>query len=156
MKKETFKDFMKPGRKVWVTHRNWWGDPIGSSAETIANVEVYDCNDDVVSNPDDWKSWMDCHVETEEYGTYDKTIGVDFTPVYTLADCDDDDLRKIFHEISHGSMYKSDYNNSLNVDPDQVYDADDGYTEELYEDYGDDWTDHLTEESFVEYCKNCA
>lgn len=146
MKKEKYEEFLRPGGTVWVTHRNCDGLPCGTFEETFRSIKVFDIEGNEVTDPDKWERWMDTHVETDE-GVYDRLGIEDLSPFHTLADCDDDDLRKIHREVCHGSGYVDDYRNSLGVDPYEVMRYDDGYTEAL----GDEWDDHLSEDRWLEY-----
>lgn len=54
--------------------------------------------------------------------------------------------------IGWGSMYLSDYANDFDVDEKEVSDYAEGYSGSLYEEYGDDWYDHIDAEDWLEYC----
>lgn len=72
-----------------------------------------------------------------------------------------DDLLKLWSEISHGSMYYSDYRNSLGVFENTAYDYYEGFCECVYYDLKDSLGREPTEEEiskfendhdFAEYC----
>lgn len=71
--------------------------------------------------------------------------------IYELTE---DELQELFCQVKGnlGSMYISDYQNSLRVDEHEVYDYMEGYTDELDEEYGDDWYSHANSADFAEYC----
>lgn len=64
-----------------------------------------------------------------------------------IWDLDEEQLKKLRSEISVGSIYLSDYNNSFDIDPNEVYNYSEGYLEEVDEYYGNDTPEH-----FAEYC----
>lgn len=64
-----------------------------------------------------------------------------------IWDLDEEQLKKLRSEISVGSVYLSDYNNSFEIDPNEVYNYSEGYLVELDEDYEKDTPEH-----FAEYC----
>ena len=71
--------------------------------------------------------------------------------IYELTDTE---LQELFCQVKRnlGSMYISDYQNDLRVDEHEVYDYMEGYTDELDEEYGDDWYSHANSADFAEYC----
>lgn len=64
-----------------------------------------------------------------------------------IWDLDEEQLKKLRSEISVGSVYLSDYNNSFEIAPNEVYNYSEGYLEEVDEYYGNDTPEH-----FAEYC----
>ena len=52
-----------------------------------------------------------------------------------IWDLDEEQLKKLRSEISVGSVYLSDYNNSFEIDPNEVYNYSEGYLVELDGDY---------------------
>lgn len=64
-----------------------------------------------------------------------------------IWDLDEEQLKKLRSEISVGSIYLSDYNNSFEIAPNEVYNYSEGYLEEVDEYYGNDTPEH-----FAEYC----
>lgn len=64
-----------------------------------------------------------------------------------IWDLDEEQLKKLRSEICVGSVYLSDYNNSFEIDPNEVYNYSEGYLEEVDEYYGNDTPEH-----FAEYC----
>lgn len=64
-----------------------------------------------------------------------------------IWDLDEEQLKKLRSEICVGSVYLSDYNNSFEIDPNEVYNYSGGYLEEVDEYYGNDTPEH-----FAEYC----
>lgn len=64
-----------------------------------------------------------------------------------IWDLDEEQLKKLRSEICVGSAYLSDYNNSFEIDPNEVYNYSEGYLEEVDEYYGNDTPEH-----FAEYC----
>jgi len=75
-----------------------------------------------------------------------------------------EELVKLYGEIAHGSMYYSDYRNSLGVFENVAMDFYDGYADEVYydmrEELGDDVSceesyERQSAEGFAYYCQNC-
>ena len=64
-----------------------------------------------------------------------------------IWDLDEEQLKKLRSEICVGSVYLSDYNNSFEIDPNEVYNYSESYLEEVDEYYGNDTPEH-----FAEYC----
>lgn len=64
-----------------------------------------------------------------------------------IWDLDEEQLKKLRSEICVGSVFLSDYNNSFDIDPNEVYNYSEGYLVELDEDYENDTPEH-----FAEYC----
>lgn len=63
-----------------------------------------------------------------------------------------DELCKLRKEISLGSIYLSDYQNSFGVYAETLSSYAEGYEESLYEEYGEDWESHDTPEEFANFC----
>ena len=63
-----------------------------------------------------------------------------------------DELCELRKEISLGSIYLSDYQNSFGIDVHKLSGYAEGYEESLYEEYGEEWAEHDTPELFAEYC----
>lgn len=69
-----------------------------------------------------------------------------------ISDLSFDELCELRKEISLGSMYLTDYENSFGIDVDTLSSYSEGYEESLYEEYGEDWENHDTPEEFANYC----
>jgi hypothetical protein len=66
----------------------------------------------------------------------------------TIADLSFDDLKTLREEISLGSLFLDDYENSFGVDTNEVCNYADGFGQEI------DWNDELdTPENFALYCR---
>lgn len=61
-------------------------------------------------------------------------------------------FKELTKTIGWGSMYLSDYSNDFDVDEKEVSDYAEGYSDSLYEEYGDDWFSHVDAEDWCEYC----
>lgn len=67
-----------------------------------------------------------------------------------------DDCKKLWREICKGSLYYSDYRNSLGVFEETAYNYYEGYWEYLVEEYGEEKADEKdTAEEFAYYCTGC-
>lgn len=68
-----------------------------------------------------------------------------------IWDLDEEQLKKLRSEICVGSCYSSDYENSFDIDTEEIYSISEGYLSFIrfygYED---------TQEEFTEYCMNVA
>lgn len=156
MRNEDFKDFMKPGRKVSIRVRNYWGNDVDIVRKTIKKVVCPDpFEDGKFVSPENWESWMFPEVETTDGEVYDNSHFSDYSPEYPLQTLDDDELKLLYKEVTFGSMYVADYQNSVGVDPKTVSDVCEGYTEELWDKFDDKWADHLNFEDFKEYVRSC-
>ena len=67
-----------------------------------------------------------------------------------------EELIQLYGEISHGSMYYSDYRNSLGVFQNVAMDFYEGFYMSLKDEYGSEEADkHDNAENFADYCEGC-
>ena len=64
---------------------------------------------------------------------------------------DEEGYKTLFNEISRGSIYLSDYRNSVGCTCEDVYSFCDGYYEWLYDEFGEDSDEHDNLESWLKY-----
>lgn len=158
MRKLNYKGFIKPYRKV-KTHI------YSTNGVTMWKREI-------VATIVDGKKYTPTGKETERFygdaktkikfasrnesGEYIEIVEFaylgDLQPLRMVSECNERDLRKLYHEIVFGSDYYSDYKNSLEVDTHDLLAYCEGYTDEVANEYPDDWEKHLSEEDFVTYC----
>lgn len=66
----------------------------------------------------------------------------------SVLDLNYDELRTLYHEIGFGSIYTSDYENSLGVDEDEAFNCSERFLDKMYNEGKDE---SYTEEDFVEF-----
>lgn len=66
----------------------------------------------------------------------------------SILDLTCDDLRKLYYQIHFGSVFTSDYENSLGVDEDEAYNYSEMFLEYMYEEGREE---SYTEEDFVQF-----
>lgn len=167
MKQINFKDWVKPGQKCWCdfahTFSHWWEAP-EEKLVTIGEYKPY-CTDGYAPTPDQYddNTMVECNYEENignnltgpKYVTYDDQFALgDLQPIRKISDCEENDLRYLFKQVTWGSMYYDDYRNELYVDSHELMDLCEGYSDQVAEEYPNDWYDHLVEDDFVEYCKD--
>lgn len=166
MKKLKYKDYIKAGNKCIATIYGW---PYGGEEciATIVDGQKYTVNGNETER---WNGRDNVLVSYERYVKSQEGDGYstpyhavtrkeyvdlcDTRPLRTVSECDEKDLRELFHDVCFGSMYLSDYNNDLDVDTHELMDVCEDYSDEVAEDHPDDWEDYLNEDDFVEYCMN--
>ena len=75
--------------------------------------------------------------------------------IRSINDLDEDELKHLFCEICRGSIYLSDYRNSLNVPDEEAMDAWEEFYRAMCDEYGERHADeHDTPQEFAEYFYN--
>lgn len=75
--------------------------------------------------------------------------------IRTINDLDHDELKHLFNQICRGSIYLSDYRNSLNVPDEEAMEAWEEFYRAMCDEYGNDHADeHDTAEEFADYYYN--
>ena len=133
-------------RHVETRYNCWWDIRI----ETINEVVT------IVDGPRDPETGRYCKatdfdahvlVKPAKGDAYD--VAVEHLEVYnTIWDLTHDELMQLRGQVSLGSCYLSDYNNTFGIDPNEVY--------TFCESYGEDigWSDDAdTPEAFADYCE---
>lgn len=168
MKKLKYKDYIKAGNKCIATIHHWYyGDSeeivtiVNGKRETTTGKETERWNgrDTVYCSYEEYVKSQDFDGYSTPYHAvkrYEDVQLCDLRPLRTVSECDEKDLRELFHRVCFGSMYLSDYNNDLDVDTNELMSFCEGYSDEVEEEYGNDWADHLSEDDFVEYCMDAA
>ena len=170
MKELDYKDFIKSGNKCIYDFRvaSSYGpfDMRNEIIITIGEYKPYYTDGTPDPTPDEYDSdcWVECSYEqivgtpgsarTMTYCDQFQFAGI--RPLRHIEECDKNDIERLFREIRFGSLYISDYKNSLDVDPHELCGVAEVYTDTLYEKYGDEWDNHLSVEGFIEYCYDYA
>ena len=144
---EIDKAYIKIGAKVktYVTAYNQFGAPI--RCELMAGK--------VVAVPRD--KYTGRFISRDRWGSFDKVtvdFGGDVRQVYwdeLMPDVDLNELTReqsdsLFDQITFGSMYIDDYSNDMLIYSKQVCDVAEAYTDELYQEYGEDWYNYLSKD----------
>lgn len=128
---ENERDVMFLDTDMYILVRGFYGEL--TWFKNIYGTYCYVCeriiNDEEEAELDEWRNEKEVHV----------------------LDLSDDDLKKLRGEISVGSCYLSDYENSFYIDENEVYD----YSEK-YEEYIDELGLEDTPQNFAYYIKECA
>jgi hypothetical protein len=68
-----------------------------------------------------------------------------------------EELIRLYNEIVRGSLYYSDYQNTMGVFQETAYDFYEGFWEQLKDEYGSEAEaeKHDTAEAFADYCEGC-
>lgn len=159
-----YKDYVKVGNKV---RRTWREYDYYSATQKGYGATPYETKTEIVtikSSPRDVETSkfvslkgcvfgdeIEVKVENKKGNVYYVTIE-NLTPYKEIQDLTFEDLKTLRSEIHPGSLYLSDFRNSFGIDEKTVSDYADGYVESLYEEYGENWEDYDTPESFAEYC----
>lgn len=128
------------------TRYNFWGNVM----ETIDRVVT------IVDNPRNPETGRYCsatdfdahvRVKPDKGDAYD--VNVEYIEVYnTIYDLEHDELMQLRKQVTLGSCYLADYNNSFGIDNQQVCDFCEGFGEEI------GWSDEQdTPENFALYCE---
>lgn len=162
MKKLDFKDWINPGQKCYYQgewYGMWYDRP---HTVVIGEYKPYYTDGTPDPTPDEYDRDMmiECKYLYNTRSSFykpnwvwenDQFLVADLRPVRHISECDEDDLRKIFKEVTFGSLDYSDYLNSLDVDEHEVCDFCEGYSDMVAGQH-EDWWSYLSEDDFVEYC----
>ena len=93
----------------------------------------------------------------EKYVLIDKNTeylfvdSVDIQERHDVNSLDEESYKTLFNEIGRGSIYLSDYKNSVGCTCDDVYSFCDGYLDWLQDEFGEEYCEHDTLESWLKY-----
>ena len=151
---EIDKAYIKVGAKVkaYVRDYNQFGETI--RCELMAGT--------VVAVPRD--KYTGRFISRDRWGSFDKVtvdFGGDVRQVYwdeLMPDVDLNELTReqsdsLFDQITFGSICIDDYSNDMLIYPKQVCDVADAYTDELYQEHGEDWYKYLSKDEWYERIK---
>lgn len=150
------KNYYKKGSYVRYEHierrKNAWGDYYDSKEYTPAIV-VENPRDEYGRFTSDFRLEEDVNVKIKlESGEILNATLEEVCPDVAPGSLSIEELKKLRRQICGGSMYISDYNNTLGVFNETAYDYYEGFWEYLCEEYGDSAEEHDTQEEFAEYC----
>lgn len=151
---EIDKAYIKVGAKVkaYVRDYNQFGEPI--RCELMAGT--------VVAVPRD--KYTGRFISRDRWGCFDK-VTVDFCGDVRQVDWDDlmpdvalneltrEQSDSLYDQITFGSMYIEDYSNDMLIYPKRVCDVAEAYTDELYQEHGEDWYNYLSKDEWYERIK---
>lgn len=104
------------------------------------------------TNNFDWPEDVTVTLKDEDGKVFTSTLD-EIEPDVDPATLSKKELRKLWNEISHGSMYYSDYRNSLGVFENIAMNAYEGYFESLREELSDEEAEEKEcADGFVDYC----
>ena len=86
--------------------------------------------------------------DDDEYLIVEKT---DIEEYSSPCDLNEEDTETLYNEIRRGSIYLSDYANSVGCTWNEASSFCDGYYEWLYEEYGEEYEEHDNVESWLKY-----
>lgn len=138
--------------KAYVRAYNQFGETI--RCELMAGT--------VVSLPRD--RYTGRFISRDRWGLFDK-VTVDFGGDVRQVDWDDlmpdvdlneltrEQSDSLYDQITFGSLFIDDYSNDMLIYPKQVCDVAEAYTNELYREHGDDWSNYLSKDEWFERIK---
>ena len=102
-----------------------------------------------------YESYVSVNLKDEEGNIFTTTLD-NIEPDIDPASLTCDELAKLWGEIARGSLYYSDYQNTLGVFQNTAYDYYEGFCEELWYEYGssEEVVKHDTAEEFAYYCQS--
>ena len=114
--------------------------------EVLYDCRMYEVRGKYINNEGD-----------EKYVLIDKNVEYLFVDSFDIQErhdvdsLDEEGYKTLFNEISRGSIYLSDYRNSVGCTCEDVCDFCDDYYEWLQEEFGDDADEHDNLESWLKY-----
>lgn len=158
-----YKDFIKIGAKVRYEWRDY--DYYSATAKGYGEIP-YETHEEIVTicgkvRDADTKKFVslngyvfdedfEVEIENEKGSKFYVTLS-SLSPYKELSELSREELMKLRTEISVGSAYYSDYENSFGVDKEIVCGFSDGYLEEMQERYGTNWHEFDSPEEFADY-----
>lgn len=157
MRKLNYKAFVKAGREVTTTVYSF--TPLSVLGRKVTAV-IIDGKKFTPAGKETTRFYSNARVKIkyEIYSNRKRREIEDFAclgdlqPVRKVAECNFRDLQKIFLEIGWGSIYISDYKNSLQIDPYDLENYCENYIEAVSEEHPDDWEKHINAKDFACYC----
>lgn len=103
-----------------------------------------------------YEDWVSVKLKDEDGKIFTTTLD-NIEPDIAPGSLTHEELIKLYGEIVKGSLYYSDYQNSLGVFQNTASDYYDGFWESLVDEYGseDEAEKHDTAEEFACYCEGC-
>lgn len=127
------------------THYNWWGNPVSTTNEVVTVVGRVRDETGRFCRPYDDGAIV--RVQPAKGDAYD--VSVEYLEVYNdIWDLTHDELMELRGEVTLGSCYLADYDNSFGIDRGQVCDYCDGFGQSIGWDEDED-----TPENFADYCE---
>ena len=121
--------------------------------------EIPTPNDENITENPQWFEWI--VRDEKDHTNYWYCDCEDLEEIRKITDLNTEELKKLRNQICIGSIYVSDYNNTLNVPANEVSDYSDSYIEHLFELAGegatlDDAYEKDSAEEFAYYIENIA
>ena len=114
--------------------------------EVLYNGNLYDVRGKYTNRNDDEMYIL--KKDDDEYLIVEKT---DIEEYSSPCDLNEEDTETLYNEIRRGSIYLSDYANSVGCTWNEASSFCDGYYEWLYEEYGEEYEEHDNVESWLKY-----
>lgn len=151
---EIDKAYIKVGAKVkaYVRDYNSWGETI--RCELMAGTVVALPRDKYTGRFISRDRWRNFDKVTVDFGGDVRQVDWDeLMPDVDLNELTREQSDSLFDQIAFGSIYIDDYSNDMLIYPKQVCDVADAYTDELYQEHGEDWYKYLSKDEWYERIK---
>lgn len=156
-------NYFKKGAQVIYHYREWrkvmWSDSgYGYVDEWKRAVMVENPRDEYGCFTNDFRYESDVFVKLkDENGKIFTATLEEIEPNIEPSELSHEELIQLYGEISHGSMYYSDYQNSLGVFQNVAMDFYEGFYDYLRQEYGseEEADKHENAENFADYCESC-
>ena len=137
-------DYVRDEKQLSLNHLYEIED--AEEQEVLYNGNLYDVRGKYTNRYDDEMYILKkCD---NEYLIVEKTDIEEYRSPYDL---NEEDTETLFNEIRRGSIYLSDYANSVGCTWNEASSFCDGYYEWLYEEYGEEYEEHDNVESWLRY-----
>lgn len=151
---EIDKAYIKVGAKVkaYVRDYNQFGEPI--RCELMAGTVVAPPRDKYTGRFISRDRWLRFDKVTVDFGGDVRQVDWDdLMPDVALNELTRKQCDSLYDQITFGSMYIDDYSNDMLIYPRQVCAVAEAYTDELYQEHGEDWHNYLSKDEWYERIK---
>ena len=151
---EIDKAYIKVGAKVkaYVRDYNSWGETI--RCELMAGTVVALPRDKYTGRFISRDRWRNFDKVTVDFGGDVRQVDWDeLMPDVDLNELTREQSDSLFDQITFGSICIDDYSNDMLIYPRQVCAVADAYTDELYQEHGEDWYKYLSKDEWYERIK---
>ena len=114
--------------------------------EVLYDGEMYEVRGKYINDEEDEK-----YVLIDKNTEYLFVDSVDIQERHDVNSLDEESYKTLFNEIGRGSIYLSDYKNSVGCTCDDVCSFCDGYLDWLQDEFGEEYCEHDTLESWLKY-----
>ena len=153
------KNYYKKGAFVIHHYKEWsrkWNEWLPAWKRAVMLENPRDAETGRFTNDLRYEDYVSVKLK-DEYGHIFTATLCDIEPDIAPGSLTHEELIKLYGEIVKGSLYYSDYQNSLGVFQNTASDYYDGFWESLVDEYGseDEAEKHDTAEEFAYYCEGC-